>query len=187
MTAMFRTVRSRIATAVPAAVLALALGASLPAPAAAQGSEDTHPPVGSSPVGTWDATVTLPDSAHQATFAFAAGGAACMTFGGPGEFGGSGLGTWWRTGTNRFSFKILHDVHDPAGTIVGWVGVNQQVLQQADAFTGSGVSQLYAADGTQTGTTTAQVSATRRSTTGADSAQSSVSATRPTSTAGCGG
>ncbi len=102
-----------------------------------------------------------------------------MSFGGPGEFGGSGLGTWWRTGTNRFSFKILHDVHDPSGTVVGWVGVNQQALQQADTFTASGVSLLFAADGTQTGTTTAQVSATRRSTTHADSAQSSAAAAPP--------
>ncbi|MFF7246184.1 hypothetical protein ACFZBU_20005 [Embleya sp. NPDC008237] len=183
---MSHTVRSRIATAVPAAVLALALGVSLPTPAAAHRAEAPPSSTGSTPIGTWDATVTLPDSGHQATFAFAAGGVACMSFGGPGEFGGSGLGTWWRTGTNRFSFRILHDVHDPSGTVVGWVGVNQQALQQADTFTGSGVSQLFAADGTQTGTTTAQVSATRRSTTHADSAHSPAGATHPASTPQCG-
>ena len=115
------------------------------------------------PVGTWDATVQVPNDAHQVTFSFAPSGRACLVFGTPGGATGSGVGAWWRTGASRFAFKIPHSVIAPDGTLIGSVEVNQDAQLNRDAFTSSGVSRVFTPDGTPTGTAQATVTASRTS------------------------
>lgn len=133
-----------------------------PLSAAASGSAAAAS--GAGPVGTWGGTVKLPDETHETDFSFTRTGTACLSFGGPGEVSGSGVGSWWPTGPNRFAFRIRHGVYDPSGVLIGSVQVNQEANQNQNTFTSSGTSTIYAADGTQTGTAPAEVSATRTST-----------------------
>ncbi|KOG32286.1 hypothetical protein ADK37_27770 [Streptomyces resistomycificus] len=153
--------RARTAASASALLLAVSLCAVLPTPAAADTTKFAGACGGSTPVGVWDATVDVPDNRHRATLSFAADGGAHLTLGGPGEVSGSGSGTWWPTARDRFSFGIRHGLYDPQGTFLGSVEVNQRARQVLDTFTGSGVSLIFAPDGTRTGSATAEVSATR--------------------------
>ncbi|MEU0074322.1 hypothetical protein ABZ027_33010 [Streptomyces sp. NPDC006332] len=144
----------------PALLLALTFGAAVPTPAAGT-TELPGTRSGSTPAGVWDATVDLPDSSHRATLSFTVDGKACIALGGPGEVSGTGSGTWWPTAKNRFSFRIPHGLYDPQGTFLGSVEVNQLAHQVGDTFTSSGISRIFAPDGTPTGTATAEVSADR--------------------------
>jgi hypothetical protein len=139
--------------AISTAILAVTMGALLPVPAAAA----------TTPLGTWDGTVQVPGDTHDATFSFTDKGVACLGFGTPDQVHGSGVGTWWATGTDHFSFHILHDVLGPTGTLLGWVDVSQGAVQDANSFTSSGTSLTFDPDGNQTGSVTATVRATRTS------------------------
>jgi len=147
--------------AVSLAVVAAAVCS--PSPAAATPAGLAGARCGATPVGTWDGTVQTSGDTHQSTFSFAANGKADIAFGGPGEVSGSGVGTWRATGPGHFAFRIRHSVLDPTGTLIGWVQVNQNAAQTGDMFSSSGISLIFAPDGTQTGTTEAAVSATRKS------------------------
>ncbi|TWP50409.1 hypothetical protein FKR81_19710 [Lentzea tibetensis] len=134
------------------AALAAVLGTAIPASAAA----DT------TPVGTWDGIVTVADApAQHATLSFAASGKACVTFG-SGESASTGVGTWSATDADHFSFEVVRGALDPAGNPIT-VKASQQAGQESDNFTSSGVSEIFASDGTPLGSWPSKASATRTS------------------------
>lgn len=136
------------------AVLAVVLGAAIPGSAAADEA--------STPVGTWDGVVTVADApAQHATLSFAANGKACVTFG-TGEGASTGVGTWSATEADHFSFEVTRAAQDPAGNPIT-VKATQQAVQESDNFTSSGVSEIFAADGTPLGSWPSKASATRTS------------------------
>lgn len=133
---------------------AAASAAPFAAPAATQA-------YGSTPVGTWDAEVTAPDGMHPSTFSFTGGWKACIDYDVPGQGSGHGVGTWTRTGPERFSLSIRHSVYDPNGTLVGYVQVDQNVVQSGVTLSGSGTSQVFDANGQPTGSGNSSFTAAR--------------------------
>lgn len=149
---MFASLCARLAITVFAAALIIPL-----MPAAAEQTTVGGP---TSPVGTWNAEVFVPDvGPHDAVFSFTANGKACVA----GE-GLEGTGTWWRTGPRRFSYRIAEKVYDENGVHWMSIDVNQDALQNRKTYTSSGISYFFEPDGTPNGSTEATVTATRAST-----------------------
>lgn len=111
------------------------------------------------PIGTWIGSVSPEGGGdHQVTLAFTTAGAACST----GD-GIRGSGTWWRTGPDRFAFRILETISDESGTHIFSIEVNQDARQRGTRFSSSGITRSFDPDGTPSGSGHASVAATRSS------------------------
>ncbi|MGW3202922.1 hypothetical protein [Streptomyces sp. NPDC001135] len=122
-------------------------------PASAQGEEIRV----TTPVGSWESTVTRPGATDYVQMFFTRSGRACLI-----SDGGTSVGTWRPTGPNAFNYRIKEPLSDGHGTQTGWVYINQYATQSGDdQFNSSGVSTIYDLSGNKQGAVTAKVIAVR--------------------------
>lgn len=162
---------------VAAVALAVVLGAVglLPATASAAGTTPADTTTtgtttagtiaAATPVGSWKGTVKHGDGTGNLTISFFAGGLLCQKSSDATGGSGQGAGVWTQTGTNQFSYQSLEQLKDAAGTITGYVHINQRAVQSGETFTSSGISKLYDASGNFVANVSVTVKASRTSTT----------------------
>ncbi|MGW4229011.1 hypothetical protein ACWEF9_06940 [Streptomyces sp. NPDC004980] len=135
-----------------AAVCAAAVG--LLAPLAA-GTADASPRY-SVPVGSWQAQVTREGAAYEVRLSFRLDRTVCLV-----SPAGASKGSWSRTGTDAFDYRIRETWHDEGGAVTGWVDIDQDAKQNGSSFTSSGVSTVYRPDGTVDSSVPVNISAVR--------------------------
>lgn len=113
------------------AVVALATPAAA-APATPIAATATHIAI---PVGVWDIRVTRPGASYPGVFTFSRFLGACTADG--------GLGLWWPTGRDTFSYKMIGKLFGPDGSQVGYIEINQNSTLTGDTYTGSGIHHVY--------------------------------------------
>ncbi|MFF1451679.1 hypothetical protein ACFVYF_26600 [Streptomyces sp. NPDC058274] len=138
----------------PIAAAAAALGSLMVLPASAQGANVKA----STPVGSWEATVTRPGATENVQLFFSHAGKACLL-----TSGGESVGTWSPTGVNSFNFRIKEALADADGTQTGWVYINQYAAQVGSHFNSSGVSNIYDLNGNNVGSVVSKLAGTRGS------------------------
>ena len=148
----------RVAVLAAAALLSPAVLLGSPAQAAPPAAPAAAPSGVTTPVGSWQATVSRPDASYEVELFFHPNSAACLV-----SPAGRSQGTWKRTGAGTFNFKITERWYDDNGTSTGWVDINQNAEQYAARFTSSGISTVYRPDGTVETTVKVDISARRTS------------------------
>ncbi|MCX5440581.1 MULTISPECIES: hypothetical protein [unclassified Streptomyces] len=114
------------------------------------------------PVGTWSGTVTRPGASDPIQLSFGKSGHACLiTTSGSGTATSSG--TWTRSGSQQFNYKIKESLTDANGTATGWIQINQDAVQEGTDFSSSGTSLIYDLNGNLQGSVISHVTATRTS------------------------
>ncbi|WP_405598632.1 MULTISPECIES: hypothetical protein [unclassified Streptomyces] len=114
------------------------------------------------PVGTWSGTVTRPGASDPIQLSFGKSGRACLiTTSGSGTATSSG--TWTRSGSQQFNYKIKESLTDANGTATGWIQINQDAVQEGTDFSSSGTSLIYDLNGNLQGSVISHVTATRTS------------------------
>lgn len=109
------------------------------------------------PTGIWTARVARPRGTTSGTFVFSPNGIALLVA------GGVGGGSWGAAGRGRFTFRIAEPRLDEHGGYLGWVHIEQEATGDGGAFTSSGVTTVYDADGRQAYRTEVSISAVRDS------------------------
>jgi len=89
------------------------------------------------------------------TLAFLADRRACLR-----TVHGRSVGTWSRTGSTTFAYKIKEAMMDSDGTQTGWVHIDQNATATASSFTSVGDSTVTDMNGNYLGTSPGRVSAT---------------------------
>ncbi|QEU73952.1 hypothetical protein CP967_19895 [Streptomyces nitrosporeus] len=121
-------------------------------------------PCSFSPVGTWTGTVTRPGASDQIQLAFGPSGRACLITTMENEVTTS-YGAWQQSGFLHFNYKIKEALTDGNGTLLGWIHIDQDAVQQGSAFSSSGTSLVYDLAGNPQGSVTSYVTATKTSST----------------------
>jgi len=94
-----------------------------------------------SPVGSWRVTVARPAGPSVAVLCLAPDGRATLAG------GTTGTGTWTSTGPDRFGYRLAEPIVDAAGTVTGWVHIEQRAVLAGDTFTSEGVTVVCDAGG----------------------------------------
>lgn len=144
-----RTSKYRAWTVLPAVGLAVAAALVVPngAGAAAPPEDGSDAWIRTSPVGKWEGTVEHAEGTGRVTLSFHRNGVMCLSSGGGAEGGGEGRGSWQRTGTSQFTYRVRERLYGGDGTTTGYVDVDQRAVQRALAFSSTGISKIYDAGG----------------------------------------
>ncbi|MGW4233272.1 hypothetical protein ACWEF9_29065 [Streptomyces sp. NPDC004980] len=132
------------------------------APASASAASATS---ASTPVGRWQGTVEHANGSGNITLSFHTSGLVCLGSGDGSTGGGQGMGVWWPTGTDTFSYRVLEILREAEGPVTGFVDVNQKATQNVATVSSSGVSKIYDAQGTYLLSANATVNVKRVATT----------------------
>ncbi|MEU5413904.1 hypothetical protein [Streptomyces clavifer] len=147
-----KRVAHRVGRAFCATALAASVALAVPAVAGAR-TVDAAPVAkaavsSSTPVGRWQGTVEHANGSGNITLSFHSSGLVCLGSGDSATGGGQGMGVWWPTGTNTFSYRVLEVLREAEGPVTGFVDVNQKATQNVANVSSSGVSKIYDAQGT---------------------------------------
>ncbi|MBB1243015.1 hypothetical protein GL263_05465 [Streptomyces durbertensis] len=99
--------------------------------------------LGVNPAGTWKGTISLEHGDIEVYVAFTRDGRVSV----PHTPGVVAEGTWWCTGRNTFSYKVIEKYYAPDGAYEGYGDIKVDASQRNDVIKAKGHTTMYTADG----------------------------------------